>query len=92
MHMLLRFSTVILGKKRMPIWHTRDKEVPSRVFYNVHQQFKPQKCKSFHIFRYSPKPIPAVVTNIKNELMGFSSTWVPTNVHLTCPLSWVEHV
>ena len=26
-----------------------------------------QKGKSFYIFRYSPKPMPAMVTNIKNE-------------------------
>ena len=67
MHMLFRFSIVILGKDYMPRWHTRDKKVPLCVFYNGHQQFKPKKCKSFHIFRYTPEPMPAMVTNIKNE-------------------------
>ena len=66
MHMLLKFSTVILGKECMPRWHTRDKKVPSCVFYDGHYQFKPRKGKSFHIFRYSPKPMTAMVTDVKN--------------------------
>ena len=76
MHMLLRFSTVISGKERMPRRHTRDKKVPLCVSYDGRQQFKPKKGKSFHIFRHSPKPMPAVVTNIKIE-------WVL--VQLGCP-------
>ena len=35
-----------------------------------------QNGKSFHIFRYSPKPMPAMVTDIINE-------WVL--VQLVCP-------
>ena len=36
MHMLLKFSTVILEKERMPGWHTRDKKVPLCVFDDGH--------------------------------------------------------
>ena len=66
----------ILGKERMPRWHTRDKKVPLCVFYDGHQQLRPIKGKSFQKFRYIQKPMPAMVTNIKSE-------WVL--VQLGCP-------